>query len=47
MLNFISVALDLHIVVTIAHHSCDHVLKRVLKLSTYRLEIFLVKYEYL
>ena len=30
---------------TIAQHACDRVLKRVLKLSTYRLEIFLVKYE--
>ena len=37
----------LHIVVIIAEHACDHVLKRVLKLSTYRLQAFLVKYEYL
>ena len=35
----------LHIVVTIAQHACDHALKRVLKLSIYRLQIFLVKYE--
>ena len=33
--------------VTIAQHACDRVLKRVLKLSTYRLQIFFVKYEYL
>ena len=37
----------LHIVVTIAEHACDHVLKKVLKLLIYRLQIFLVKYEYL
>ena len=29
----------LHIVVTIAEHACDHVLERVLKLSTYRINI--------
>ena len=29
-------------VVTIAEHACDHVLKRILKLSAYRLQIFLV-----
>ena len=34
-------------VVTIAKHACDHVLKRILKQSTYRLQIFLIKYEYL
>ena len=34
-------------VMTIAEHACNHVLKRVLKLSTYQLQIFLVKYEYL
>ena len=32
---------------TIAKDACDHVLKRVLKQSAYRLQIFLVKYEYL
>ena len=32
---------------TIAKHACDHVLKRILKQSAYRLQIFLVKYEYL
>ena len=37
----------LHIVVTVAEHACDQVLKRVLKPSTHRLQIFLVKYEYL
>ena len=47
MRNFISVKPGLHIVVTIAQHACDHVLKRVLNLSTYQLQIFLVKYEYL
>ena len=35
----------LHTVKTIAEHACDLILKRVLKLSTYRLLIFLVKYE--
>ena len=35
------------IVITIAEHACDHVLKRVLKLSAYRFQIFFVKYEYL
>ena len=34
-------------VVTIAKHACGHVLKRVLKQSAYRLQISLVKYEYL
>ena len=45
MRNFISVKPDLYIVVTIAQRACDRVLKRVLKLSTYRLLIFLVKCE--
>ena len=31
---------------TIAQYTCDHVPKRVLKLSTYRLQIFLLKYGY-
>ena len=35
----------LHIVVRIAEHACDDALKRILKLSTYRLKIFLVKYQ--
>ena len=34
-------------VVTITKHACNNVLKRVLKESAYRLQIFLVKYEYL
>ena len=34
-------------VVTVAKHAGGHVLKRVLKQSAYRLQIFLVKYEYL
>ena len=37
----------LYIVRTIAEHAYDHALKRALKLSTYCLQIFLVKYEYL
>ena len=36
----------LHIVVTTAKHACVRVLKRVLMLSTYRLQIFPVKYEF-
>ena len=47
MCNFILVEPGLHIVVTIARHAYDRLLKRVSKLSTYRLQIFLVKYEYL
>ena len=47
MHNFISVEPGLHIVVTIAQHAWDRFLKRVLRLSTYQLQIFLVKYEYL
>ena len=39
--------LHLDIVITIAEHACDNVLKRVLKLSAYLFQIFLVKYEYL
>ena len=35
----------LHIVVTIAEHACDHVSKRILKLSRCRSKIILVKYE--
>ena len=46
MRNFISVNPGLYIVVTIAQHACDLVLKRVLKLSTYQLQIFILKYEY-
>ena len=47
MHNFISVKPGLHVVVTIGHHAYARVLKMVLKLSTYRLQIFLVKCEYL
>ena len=47
MCNFILVNPCLHIVVTIAQHACDRVLKRVLKLSSYRLQTFLVKYWHL
>ena len=47
MCNFIIVKPGLHAVVTIARYTYNRVLKRVLKLSTYRLQIFLVKYEYL
>ena len=35
----------LHIVVRIAEHACDDASKRILKLSTYRLKLFLVKYQ--
>ena len=34
-------------VISIVEHVCNHVLKQVLKPSTYRLQILLVKYEYL
>ena len=37
----------LHMVVTIAEHTCDHVLKSVKKLTTYRLKLFLVTYKHL
>ena len=37
----------LHIVVTIAEHASDDAPKRILKLPTHRLQIFLVKREYL
>ena len=37
----------LHTVVTITEHASDDAPKRILKLPTYRLHIFLVKYEYL
>ena len=35
----------LHIFVRVAEHACDDASKRILKLSTYRLKIFLVKYQ--
>ena len=34
-------------VITIAEHASDDAPKRILKPSSYRLQIFLVKYEYL
>ena len=37
----------LHIVVRIAEHACDDTSKRILKLSKYRLQIFLGKDQYL
>ena len=37
----------LYIVVTIAEHASDDAPKRILKLSTHRLQIIFVKYEYL
>ena len=37
----------LHIVVTIAEHASDDAPKRILRLSTHPLQIYLVKYEYL
>ena len=38
---------SLHRVVIIAEHSSDDAPKRILRLSTHRMQIFLVKYEYL
>ena len=43
--GFYSVKPGLHIVVMMADHACDYVSKRILKLSTHRLQILLVKYE--
>ena len=37
----------LHIVVRVAEHACDNASKRILKPSTYRLQIFLVRDKYL
>ena len=37
----------LHIVVRVAEHACDDASKRILKPSTYRLQIFLVRDQYL
>ena len=39
--------LGLHIVVRLAEHACDDALKRILKPSTCRLQIFLVRDQYL
>ena len=41
----VSVKPGLHMVVTVAEHVCDDASKRILKLSTYRSKIFLVKYK--
>ena len=37
----------LHIVATVAEHACDDASKRIVKLSMYPLQIFLVKHQYL
>ena len=37
----------LHMVVTVVAHACDDASKRILKLSIYPLQIFLVKHQYL
>ena len=37
----------LHIVVRVAEHACDDASKRILKPSTYRLQIFLVRDQFL
>ena len=47
MRNSVLVKPDLRVIVTIAQHACNRILKRGLKLLTYRLQICLVKYEYL
>ena len=36
----------LYIVVRVAEHACDDASKRILKLSTYRLQIFLMRDQY-
>ena len=49
MLSVLSLPLKpgLHIVVTVAEHACDDASKRILKLSIYPLQIFLVELQYL
>ena len=42
-----SVKPGLHIVVRVAEHACDNASKKILKPSTYQLQIFLVKHQYL
>ena len=37
----------LHIAVKIAEHVCDYVTRRILKLPTYQLQVFLLKDEHL
>ena len=44
MLNKTTLKPALHIVVTVAEHASDDASKRILKPSTHRLKIFLVKY---
>ena len=46
VLNF-NLKPGLHIVVRVAEHACDDASKRILKPSTYRLQIFLVTDQYL
>ena len=45
MVLIVSLKPGLHIVVTIAELASDDAPKRILKLSTHRLQIFLVKYK--
>ena len=45
MFEAFSLKPTLHIVVRIAENACDNASKRILKLSAYRLKIFLVKYQ--
>ena len=37
----------LHIVIRVAEHACDDASKKIIKPSTYRLQIFLVRDQYL
>ena len=43
----VSVKPGLHVVVRLAEHACDDASKRILKSSTYRLQMFLVRDQYL
>ena len=45
--NSIILKPGLHIVVRVAEHACDDASERILKPSTYRSEIFLVRDQYL
>ena len=47
MLTILPIKPGLHIVVRVAEHACDDASKRILKPSTYRLQIFLVRDQYL
>ena len=42
-----SIKPGLHIAVRVAEHACDYASKRILKPSAYRLQIFLVRDQYL